>query len=343
MKRATMLMGLMMILAFGGTAMGQAANTGAAAGDPSAAGAPATTTPATPATPPATAPQAEPAASKSQEMVDTVTRIWDRVTVFFVEYGLQILAALVILLIGLFLARMASRMTMNFLKRFKLEMPIKNLLCRVVWLAVMALALLLVMDKLGVQIAPMIAAIGVAGVGIGLAMQGVLSNLVAGLTIIFTKPFRVGEYIEIVGVFGTVANIDLFSTTIVHADKSRFVVPNRKIVGEILHNYGTIRQIQMEVGVAYDSDITKVFAVIRDILQANPKVLKDPAPGVAVLTLADSAITIAVRPWATVEDFGAARADVMQQIILQFRANNISIPFPQREVRMLPAREESKA
>ncbi len=323
MKRLMTLVGMMVIFGLSGLAMGQA-STDPAAGTPPAAGAPA----------PTPAAQA-PATSKSQEVVDTVTRLWDKVTDFFLLYGFQILGALVILLAGLFIARAVSRVTMKGLQRFQLEPPIKNLLCRLAWLAVMALALLLAMDKLGVQIAPMIAAIGVAGVGIGLAMQGVLSNLVAGLTIIFTKPFRVGEYIEIVGVFGTVVNIDLFSTTLVHGDKSRLVVPNRKIVGEILHNYGLIRQVQIEVGVAYDSDINQVFSVLRAILQANPRVIQDPAPGVAVLNFGDSAITIAVRPWTSVDNFGPARAEIMQAILDQFRANRISIPFPQREIRML--------
>src|ERR1700693_1964314 len=125
------------------------------------------------------------------------------------------------------------------------------------------------------ELLPLIAGIGVAGAGIALAMQGVLSNMVAGLTIIFTRPFRVGEYIHIAGVEGSVETIHLFSTTLSHADLSRVVIPNRKIVGEILHNYGQIRQVEVVVGVAYDTDLSRAVAAIREVLEGNPRVLKD--------------------------------------------------------------------
>ena len=166
-------------------------------------------------------------------------------------------------------------------------------------------------------------------------MQGVLSNLVAGLTIIFTKPFRVGEYVEMLGVQGQVEMIELFSTTLIHGDRSRVVIPNRRIVGEILQNYGHIRQLDLTVGVAYDSDLSETIAIVRDVLGQNSRVMKDPAAGVGVTMLADSSINIAIRPWTTVADYGPARAELYQAIVERFRERHISIPFPQREVRML--------
>jgi small conductance mechanosensitive channel len=206
---------------------------------------------------------------------------------------------------------------------------------RVVRLLVFGLALVLALDKFGVPIAPMVAGIGVAGVGIGLAMQGVLSNFVAGLTIIFTKPFRVGEYVELIGVHGQVQNVELFTTTLLHPDQSRVVIPNRKIVGEVLHNYGTIRQIEINVGVGYGSNINDVLATVRDILANNPRVLKDPAPGVGVASLGDSSVSIAVRPWTSIADFGPAGGEIHRAILEQFRAKGIEIPYPQHEVRLL--------
>jgi small conductance mechanosensitive channel len=166
-------------------------------------------------------------------------------------------------------------------------------------------------------------------------MQGVLGNMVAGLTIIFTRPFRVGEYISIVGVEGKVDAITLFSTTLTHADLSKVVVPNRKIVGEILHNYGKIRQLNISVGVAYDTDLNKALAAIGEILQNNPRVLKDPAPGFGISVLADSSINIAVAPWVNVPDFGPAGAEINKAVVETFRAKSISMPFPQREIRIL--------
>jgi small conductance mechanosensitive channel len=181
----------------------------------------------------------------------------------------------------------------------------------------------------------MVAGIGVAGVGIGLAMQHVLSNLVAGLNIIFTKPFRVGEYVELAGEAGQVTTVQLFTTTLIHTDRSRIVIPNRKIVGEILHNYGTIRQLDLAVGVAYTTTINDALAVVREILGASPRVLKDPAPVVGVALLGDSSVTLAVKPWVSLNDFISAGQEINQAILERFRARQIEIPFPQREIRLL--------
>ena len=199
------------------------------------------------------------------------------------------------------------------------------------------MALVVALGTAGMDVTALIAGVGVAGVGIGLAMQGILSNLMAGLTIIFTKPFRFGEYIEIAGVQGQVTSIELFSTTLLHADHSQVIIPNRKIVGEILHNYGHIRQLDLSVGVAYNTNISGALVIVRGVLTRNARVLKEPAPVVGVTMLADSSINIAIKPWTAVGDYGPAQAEIYQAIVEQFRANNIEIPFPQREVRMLTA------
>src|SRR5436853_6054301 len=160
--------------------------------------------------------------------------------------------------------------------------PVRLLLARIVRRSVILLAVVIAAGTAGVDVTALVASIGVAGLGVGLAMQGVLSNVVAGLTIIFTKPFRVGEYIELLGTQGLVSTIELFSTTLEHPDRSRVVIPNRKIVGEILHNYGTIRQLDLVVGVSYATNITEAVTTVREILSRNPRVLKDLTPGVGV-------------------------------------------------------------
>src|SRR5260221_14365309 len=243
--------------------------------------------------------------------------------------------AVIILVVGALIARWLGNLTNKWLTRQHLEPPVCVLVVLVVRLSVFGLAGVLALDKFGVQIAPLIAGIGVAGVGIGLAAQGVLGNVIAGLTIIFTKPFRVGEYIEMVGVNGQVTNIELFSTTLLHSDKSRVVIPNRKIVGEILHNCGNIRQLNLSVGIAYNADVDRALAIVREILEANARVLKDPKPVVGIEALADSSITIGILPWVAVTGYGAAQLEIYQAILEQFRARGIEIPFPQREVRLL--------
>ena len=254
---------------------------------------------------------------------------------FFLNYGIQIIGALIILGLGAMAAKWLGNLMDRWLIKKNMEPPLRLLLCRMVRMLVFGFTAVLALDKFGIPIAPMVAGIGVAGVGIGLAMQGVLSNVVAGLTIIFTKPFRVGEYIELLGVQGKVEMIALFSTTLIHPDRSKVVIPNRKIVGEILHNYGSIRQLDLTVGVAYSTDLGQAIATVREILTANPLVLQDPPPVVGVSVLADSSINLAVKPWVSVDDYNPASAGLYQTIVECFRDRGISIPFPQREVRVL--------
>ena len=254
---------------------------------------------------------------------------------FGTDYGLQVIGAIIILIVGLLVARWVGNIFRRWLDKQHMEPPVKTLLVRVVRLLIMLFTLVSALDKFGVSVTALVTGIGVAGVGAGLALQGVLSNLFAGLTIIFTKPFRVGEYIELAGVQGQVKGIELFSTTLLHGDLSRVVIPNRKIIGEILHNYGGIRQLDMSVGVGYGSDVREVLAEVKDILAKNPRVLKEPAPGIGVTALGDFSINIAVKPWTAVADFGPAQVEIYEAILDRFRAKKIEIPFPQREVRYL--------
>ncbi|MBI3881312.1 MAG: mechanosensitive ion channel [Verrucomicrobia bacterium] len=252
-----------------------------------------------------------------------------------ITYGPKALVGLTFLVAGILVARWVGNAVMKMLQKRELEPPVRLLMVRVVRLLVVLLFMLMAMQNLGIELLPLLAGLGVAGVGIGLALQGVLQNIVAGLTIIFTKPFRVGEYLELLGVQGEVTQIELFSTTLVHADKSRIVIPNRKIVGEILHNYGRIRQLELLVGVAYDTDLNAALTAVRQVVEANVRVLKDFPPVIGVSTLADSSINLSVRPWVKVPDYGPAGAEINQAIVDRFRAANISIPFPQREIRIL--------
>ena len=252
---------------------------------------------------------------------------------FLVLYGFRIVGAIIILVIGAVVATWTGRLAKRWLEKHNLEPPIRALIVRTVKLLVFALAIVLALDKFGVQIAPIIAGIGVAGVGLGLAMQGMLGNLVAGLTIIFTKPYKVGEYIELLAVYGQVTDIELLSTKLVHADRSVVTIPNRKIIGEILHNYGTIRQVDLNVGVAYDTDLARALAVVNDILKGNPRVLQEPAAVVGITKLSDSSINISVQPWVNVLDYGPAQLELYKAIVEQFGASQIE--FPQSDVRLL--------
>ncbi|MEO6034045.1 MAG: mechanosensitive ion channel domain-containing protein [Verrucomicrobiota bacterium] len=267
--------------------------------------------------------------------VQSVAQWKDKGMTYAIDHGGAIISAIIIFIAGIFLAGWIAKLILRALEKKKLEPPVKMLIGRVIRLIVIAFALVIALGTCGVAVMPLVAGIGVAGIGVGLAMQGVLSNIVAGLTIIFTKPFRVGEYIQLNAVDGQVTHIDLFSTTLVHPDRSRIVIPNRKIVGEILHNFGTIRQLNLKVGVSYGADLDQVRSLLTAIVNANPRVLKEFAPIIGVSTLADSSIVVSIRPWTNLADFGPAAGELNQAIIEAFRANRIEIPFPQQEVRLL--------
>jgi len=267
--------------------------------------------------------------------LQTIEHAKQKVVELSVAFGPKAITALLIIAVGFFVARWIGGLFQRWLNKLNLEPPVRLLMLRMVRLLVMGLFFILALQNLGVELLPLIAGLGVAGAGIALAMQGVLGNLAAGLTIIFTKPFRVGEYVSMVGVEGRVEVIELFTTQLSHPDLSRVVIPNRKIVGEILHNYGKIRQLNVVVGVAYRTDLNVALATVTAVLNQNPRVLKDPAPAVSVSLLADSSINISVRPWVNVPDYGPANGEINKAIVEEFRARNISIPFPQQEVRLL--------
>jgi small conductance mechanosensitive channel len=267
--------------------------------------------------------------------VATISHAKNTLIELAIRFGPRLFTALLIMGAGLFVSGWLSRWITQFLGHRDLEPPLRQLLARIVAALCMLLFVLLALQNLGVELLPLVAGLGVVGAGVALATQGVLSNMVAGLSIIFSKPFRVGEYIAIAGVEGVVESITLFNTTLGHVDRSRVVVPNRKVVGEILHNYGRIRQLEVSVSVAYDSDLALVVDVIRAALEANPRVLREPQPLVQPVQLGDSSVSIAVKPWVAVEDQVAATGEIPAAVLSALRARAIVIPPPQREVRLI--------
>jgi small conductance mechanosensitive channel len=253
-----------------------------------------------------------------------------------VRYGFQVLGAMTIVVVGVVVARWVGALVDIRLARQQLEPPLKQLIVRVAKVVVLLFAVVVAIDKLGFQIAPLVAGIGVAGLGIGIALQGVLGNVVAGLNIIFTKPFRVGEHIAVAGVHGDVMEIGLTATVLMHADRSRVIVPNRKIVGEILHNFSTSRQLSLSVGVAHPGDVTSLLRGVRDVIMTNPRVLKDPSPVIGITQVTDGGVKLAVQPWVRVPDVGVVDGELYQALLEHLRARGLTAPAAaQHEVRLL--------
>jgi small conductance mechanosensitive channel len=253
------------------------------------------------------------------------------------QFGPRALVALALLIAGSLVAHWAGRLADGGLRKFRLEPPVRHLLVRVVRIFLIGLFAIMALQNLGVELLPLIAGLGVAGAGIALAMQGVLGNLVAGLTVIFTKPFSVGEFISIAGEEGQVETISLFSTVLSHPDLSQVVIPNRKIVGEILHNYGRIRQLAVTVSMAQSADLDSVLGVLDGVLRAHPRVLPEPTPLIAISLTTPSAVDITLKPWVAVPDYGAVGSDIARTALAALRARNLAVAVPQREIRMLTA------
>jgi small conductance mechanosensitive channel len=252
-----------------------------------------------------------------------------------VRFGPKVLVAILIMCAGYVVGRWVGRGLERLLLRLNLEAPVRSLLRRIAQLCVLGIFAIMALQNLGIELLPLIAGLGVAGAGVALAMQGLLGNLVAGLSIIFTRPFHVGDYISIAEEEGEVLDISLFSTTLGHTDLSRVVIPNRKIVGEILHNYGRIRRLAISVGISYRTDVDAALELIAGILAANPRVLKDPAPLFGVTRLTEASITISISPWVNVPDHDTAIKELNKSILDVFSARNIALALPLYEVRML--------
>src|ERR1035441_8834331 len=241
------------------------------------------------------------------EQLATIYQAKSTILDLAVRFGPKVLAAILILIVGVIVSRWVGRWLRHALGRIELEPPVRLLL----------------------------AGVGVAGAAVALATQGVLSNAAAGLTIIFTKPFRVGQYVSIVGEEGQVDSITLFNTTLSHLDRSLIVIPNRKVVGEVLHNYGTVRQLDIVVGVAYDTELNVALATINEIVRGNSRVLQEPAPVIQTILLGNSAVTVAVRPLGALPTLTVATGEINKAIVETFRGRGIVIPFPQHEVRLI--------
>jgi small conductance mechanosensitive channel len=270
-----------------------------------------------------------------QESLAALEQAQRKIIDLAIAFGPRLFTALIILVVGYYAGRWVGRVLEKMFIRLHLDVTARQLLVRIARVVVLGLFVIMALQNLGVDLLPLIAGIGVAGAGIALAMQGVLSNLAAGLTIIFTRPYKVGEYISIAGEEGQVENISLFNTVLSHADLSKVVIPNRKIAGEILHNYGDIRQVKVDVGVAYNSNMEAALAAVNELLRANPRVLQQPVPYVHVSTLADSSVNITVRPWVKVPDYPDAIGELNRALLETFRTRGIEIPFPQRDIHLV--------
>jgi len=255
---------------------------------------------------------------------------------FATFYGLKIIAAILIFIIGRWLAKMIKNLIVKVMKKGEVDATLTSFVGHLTYVALLTLVVIAALNQIGVQTTSFVAIIGAAGLAVGLALQGSLSNFAAGVLMILFRPFKVGDYIEAGGTAGTVEEIQIFSTILTTPDNKVIIVPNAKITGDNIVNYSAkdTRRMDLVFGVGYGDDLQKVKDILQDILQNDPRVLKIPQPMVGVLELADSSVNFAVRPWVKSEDYWPLFFDLKETIKKRFDAEGISIPFPQQDVHL---------
>ncbi len=254
-------------------------------------------------------------------------------------YGLRVVAAVVILIVGRWIAKALKKLTESVMRKKEVEPTVVSFVANLVYIALLVFVVIAAINQVGVQTTSFIAVIGAAGLAIGLALQGSLANFAAGFLLILFRPFKVGDYIEGAGVAGSVEEIQVFVTKLKTPDNKEVIIPNAKLTGDNIINYSAkeTRRIDLVFGVAYDADLLRVRKIIEEMLSKDTRVLKDPAPTIGVLELADSNVNFAVRPWVKTGDYWDVYFALTEDVKKRFDAEGVGIPFPQRDVHLFQA------
>ncbi|MCW8811869.1 MAG: mechanosensitive ion channel [Ignavibacteriaceae bacterium] len=252
------------------------------------------------------------------------------------EYGLQVIGALATIIIGTWIAKMLAKYVGKLMRKREVDETLTKFLVSLIRIGLIIFVIISAASQVGIQTASFVAVIGAAGLAIGFALQGSLSNLAAGVMLIIFKPIKVGDFIEGGGGTGTVETVGIFVTTLVTVDNKVVYIPNSTLTGSNITNYSAkdTRRVDMVFGIGYSDDIDKAKNVIQSVINNDSRILKDPAPQVVVSELGDSSVNFNVRPWVNKADYWGVYFDTTEQIKKKFDEQNISIPFPQRDVHM---------
>ncbi len=270
--------------------------------------------------------------SVAASKVETARSLVDIVMEYGVKYSMQAVGGVIVLVLGWVVSKYAGGIVYRLLEEKKIDVTVSKFVVSTVKLLIMAFALIVALGKFGIEIAPLIAGISVAGFGLSFALQGPLSNYASGATLIFTKPFKVKDIIEVAGVMGEVMDMKLACTEIKTVDGHTVVVPNKHIIGEIIHNYSDVKLLEINVGVSYGSDIDKAIALVREVIKKDARVAREPNVGIS--QFADSSVNIYARLWCRQDDYWDTMFTVNKNIFDAFKRAGVEIPFPRRDVRL---------
>jgi len=259
---------------------------------------------------------------------------WTLIQTTGVDLGINLVTALVIFFVGKWIVGMVVKGMMKAMQKGDLDITLRRFISNLARTLLMLFVIIAAINALGVQTASLIALLGAAGLAVGLALQGSLANFAAGVLIVLFRPYKVGDWIEGGGVSGSVEEVQILTTVLKTGDNKRVIIPNSQIMGTTITNYSAndTRRVDLVVGVSYSDDLDKVRKELQDLVNADERILKDPAVTIAVSELADSSVNFVLRPWVNTADYWAVYFDLTERVKKRFDEVGISIPFPQRDV-----------
>jgi small conductance mechanosensitive channel len=274
-----------------------------------------------------------------EEELQQAQEVYDLIVTYMVTYSFQILGAIIILVLGMYVGRKIADFLENFMVKKSIDVTLSHFAASFIKIIIISFAAIIALGKLGISVTPFVAAIGALSLGAGLALQGLLSNYGAGISIIVARPFIVGDTISVLGVTGVVKQVKLAFTMLGNEDGVNITIPNKHIVGEIIHNSGESSVVESSIGIAYASDADQAISIIRQTVVNTTGVLKNE-PQVGIEGFGDSSIDIGMRYWVKTETLFDTQYRVNLAVFKALADNNIEIPFPQRHVHLIPQSED---
>ena len=253
-----------------------------------------------------------------------------------IDFAINLAIALAIFYVGKFVISMVVRAIRKVMQRQEVEKTLETFVCNLVRMVLLVVVIIAAIGQLGIETTSFIAIFGAAGLAVGLALQGSLSNFAAGVLIVLFRPYKVGDFVEAAGISGVVEQVQILTTILKTGDNKQIIVPNGQIMDSIITNYSAndTRRVDMVIGVSYDDDLDKVRATLEELIAAEDHILDEPAHTIAVSALADSSVNFVVRPWVKTSDYWGVMFDLTEAIKKRFDKEGISFPFPQQDVHL---------
>ncbi len=275
-------------------------------------------------------------------METNLGNILDTLTIWVTQYSVKLLGAVLIFIVGRWISQRLSRLSGRLLEKNSVDVTLIKFAENVIYYSLIVVVIIAALGQLGINTTSFLTIVGAAGLAIGLALKDSLSNFAAGVMLILFRPFRVGDYVEAGGVNGTVKGITLFNTVLHTPDNQVIIVPNGMITSNVITNVtaNDTRRVDLVIGISYEDEITKAKEILSGLINADKKILADPAPQIAVSELADSSVNLVVRPWVKSEDYWSVYFDLNENIKITFDKEGISIPYPQQDVHIIAETEK---